>query len=225
MPHFIDCDRIAIEFERKMYNKREDPHQIFRFQTTVAYMDKEFDFVVLELSIHDDGVPFPPPLIHFGQVYASDNIHLVGHPGGRQMMEDSDVLPRWSPDHYNELFPFINELAEWSKTYFPLVNGEMIDYYSILLMPPRKILFHTSFDLGSSGSPGVTIRNGKPCVVLMLVGGAPEYSYDNPNLPLQVEDWRKVEFGFAMSDIVKKMWNSPQQNTKDLASKIFREFI
>lgn len=224
-PHFIDSERMAIEFERKVYNKRENPHQIFQFQPSVAYVDEEHDFVVLELRSHYAGVPLPPPLTCFGEIYASDDIHLVGHPGGRQMMEDSDVAPRWLPDHENEIIPFITELANWSKLYFPMVNGKMIDYYSLLLEPPRKILFHTSFDLGSSGSPGVMIRNEKPCVVLMVAGGTPSYSYESSNPPLLVEDSRKVEFGYAMSDIYWKMLYSTQASVKALASNIFKDFI
>lgn len=221
-PHVIDCDGIAIEFERKVCNMKEDPDKIFRFQPTVAYIDEEFQFVVLELSIHSNGVPFPPPLICFGDIKTSDAIHLVGHPGRKQMMEDSDIIPKWSPDHDKEINPYIRALAEWSKECLPKLNGVKTDYYSVLLAPPRKIIFHTFFNEGSSGSPGVTIRDEKPCVVLMIEGGTPGSLYTNQKSALLVEDWCKVEYGFAMSDIYKKMLNSPQ---KSLASNIFREII
>eukprot|EP00105_Crassostrea_gigas_P031286 XP_011453937.1 PREDICTED: uncharacterized protein LOC105346885 [Crassostrea gigas] len=223
-PNFIDCERITIEFERKKYNKKEDPLQIFNFVPTIAYLDIAVDFAVLELVCHHAGVPFPPALTFFGDVCDME-IHFVGHPGCRQMKEDSDVIPRWSPNHDNEIIPYIKELAEWSKSYFPKVNGEVVDYYSILLEPPRKILFHTSFDLGSSGSPGVIIRDDMPCVVVMLSGGTPSCYYQGlfPDHP--VEDCKKVEYGYAMSNIYERMRDSGNRDILNLAEKIFEKWI
>lgn len=179
---------------------------------------------MLELVCHHAGVPFPPALNFFGDVCDME-IHFVGHPGCRQMKEDSDVIPRWSPNHDNEIIPYIKELAEWSKSYFPKVNGEVVDYYSILLEPPRKILFHTSFDLGSSGSPGVIIRDDMPCVVVMLSGGTPSCYYEDlcPDHP--VEDHKKIEFGYAMSNIYDRMRDSGNRDILNLAEKIFEKWI
>lgn len=111
-PHFIACDRMAIEFERKTFNQREDPFQIFLFQRDIAYLDEEHDFVVLKLKCHQAGVGFPPPLTCFGEVSISE-IHIVGHPEGREMKED-DIFPYWSTDHENK----IRELGNWSKNFF-----------------------------------------------------------------------------------------------------------
>lgn len=213
-PHFIACDRMAIEFDRKKFNQRVDTSQVFHFRD-ISYFDLKHDFVVLELSCHQDGVGFPPPLTCFGEVALSE-IHLVGHPDGREMKED-DIFPYWSTEHENK----IKELGNWSKVFFP----DKKDYYSILLDPPRKILFDTTFNHGASGSPGVMIRDDKPCVVLMFAGGTPKYIFDNPYSTLQVEDHQKVEYGFPISDIYTKMWNSPRQNVKDLASNIFTKFL
>lgn len=215
-PHFIASDRMAIEFDQKKFNQRENHLKIFLFQSDIAYLDEEHDFVVLKLKCHHAGVGFPPPLTCFGEVSISE-IHLVGHPEGREMKEDSDVFPYWSTEHEKK----IKELGKWSMKYFP----DKEDYYSILLEPPVKILFDTTFNQGASGSPGVMIKDDKPCVVLMLAGGTPKYIYDNPYSTLQVEDHRKVEFGFPISDIIRKMWNSPKQKDKDLASNTFKEFI
>lgn len=219
-PHYVDSELLEIEFNRLINLRRCDPHHIFGFQPNIAYLDEDHDFVVLELKRHDAGVPFPPPLTCFGEVCAS-NTYFVGHPGGRQMMEDSDVIPRWSPNYDHEIVPYIAKLSLWSKNYFP----DMVDYYSILLQPPRKILFHTTFDKGSSGSPGFIIKNCKACVIIMMGGGTPGCFYDNkfPNYP--VEDKRKVEYGYALSDIYKTMLTSAQQNIKDLATDIFRHWI
>lgn len=223
-PNFIDCERINIEFERKKYNKKENPHQIFHFQPDIAYLDNDVDFVVLKLACHYADVPFPPALTYFGDVCDTE-IHFVGHPGGRQMKEDSDVFPKWSPNHDNEIIPYIDELAEWSKSYFPKVNGEEVDYYSRLLEPPRKILFHTSFDEGSSGSPAVMIRDDEPCVVVMLSGGTPSCYYRGrfPNHP--VEDCKKIEYGYAMSNIYERMRCSGNQQALNLAEEIFKKWI
>lgn len=184
----------------------------------IAYFDEDYDFVVLELRSHDAGVQFPPALDFFADVFDSE-IHLVGHPGGRQMKEDS-VVARWSPDHDKEIIPYIEELASWSMDYFP----DKKDHYSVLLKPPRKIMFHTTFDTGSSGSPGVIIRKNKPCVAVMVRGGTPGCFYENIYPDLKVEDRQKIEYGYAMADIFRKMWESSKQNIKDLASEIFREW-
>lgn len=172
---------------------------------------------MLELS-NDAGVPLPPALTCFADISVSE-IHLVGHPGGRQMKEDS-VIPRWSPDHDKEIIPYIKDLASWGMDYFP----DKKDHYSVLLEPPRKIMFHTTFDKGSSGSPGVIIRKNKPCVVVMVRGGTPGCFYENIFPNKEVEDHKKVEYGYAITDIFRKMWESSQQNIKDLASEIFREW-
>lgn len=141
------------------------------------------------------------------------------------MKEDSDVFPRWSPNHDYIIRPLINELAAWSKRYFPKVDGEEVDYYSRLLELPRKILFHTSFDLGSSGSPGVIIRDGMPCVVVMMSGGTPSCYYLGlfPDHP--VEDCKKVEYGYAMSNIYERMRDSGNRDILNLAEKIFKTWI
>lgn len=217
-PYILDGERLEIEFYRIAYNQREDPRLIFGFQPLVAYFDDDYDFVVLELRSYDAGVPYPPALTCFADVSVSE-IHLVGHPGGRQMKEDS-VDPKWSPVHDKEIIPYIEDLARWSMEYFP----DKRDYYSILLEPPRKIMFHTTFDTGSSGSPGVIIRNKKPCVAVMVRGGTPGCFYENTYPDLKVEDRQKVEYGYAMADIFLKMLESSQQNIKDLASEIFKEW-
>lgn len=219
MPHMLDGQRLTIEFYRIIYNQKENELFIFGFQPLIVYFDEEYDFVVLELRSHDAGVPFPPALNFFADVSDSE-IHLVGHPGGRQMKEDS-IKPSWSPDHDEEIIPYINHLAQWSKSYFP----DKRDYYSILLEPPRKIIFHSTFDIGSSGSPGVMIRNSRPYVVVMVRGGTPSCFYENLYTNLPVEDDHKVEYGYAMSDIYIKMLKSTRQNVKDLASEIFVEWI
>lgn len=219
MSHFIYSERISIEFGRKKYNQKEDPNKIFGFQPTLAYLDDEYDFAVLELMPHEAGVKFPPALTLFGEVCVSE-IHLVGHPGGRQMKEDGDVIPRWLPEHEYELGKYIQNLSQWSVNYFP----DGVDYYKVLLDLPRKILFHTTFDMGSSGSPGFMIVDDKPCVVLMVRGGTPSCLYDKSFPSLPVEDIQKVEYGYAFADIYSKMLNSKKQSDKNLSSDIFREW-
>lgn len=214
--HFIDNTQVFIEFERIEYINREDPNKKFDFQPTVAYSDAAFDVAVLELKQHCHNVSFPPPLTHFCEINESD-IHLIGHPGGRQMKEDSDVTPKWLPDH-SEIGEYIDELSRWSVNYFP--GG--VDYYRILKELPRKIMFHTTFDRGASGSPGFVMKNGKPYVVLMLSAGTPKCFYENPFLPVPLENDKRIEFGYAICDIFKKMLYSTNTNDKELAYELFR---
>lgn len=215
----MDCDRVKIEFERKKYLNKEDLNKIFDFQPTIAYIDDEYDVAVLELKPHVANAPFPQALEFFGEV-CDGEIHLVGHPGGRQMKEDSDVTPFWLPRHTNIIEQYITSLRQWSITTFP--NRE--DYYKDLLKPPRKIMFHTTFDKGSSGSPGFMLRNEKPCVVVMVRGGTPSCFYDNLFPSIVVNDNQKVEYGYAMTDIYFKMLNSANPSTQNFASEIFREW-
>lgn len=187
----------------------------------MVYVDKEHDFVVLELNAHDSGVPFPPALTCFGKVDLSD-VHLVGHPNCTQMMKDS-VKPFWLPDHHDSVIQYIDKLSSWSKIYFP---GDYDHYAELRDLKPRKIMFHTTFNHGSSGSPGVMIRDEKPCVVLMVRGGVPVCVYDNiyPSHTPWVLDNQKVEYGYAMEDIYKKMMNSSLEKYRNLASEIFQTF-
>lgn len=183
-------------------------------------MDEDHDFVVLELGIHDFGVSFPPALTCFGKVCGPD-VHLVGHPNCVQMMEDN-VTPVWLPEHKDIIEPYINIMGIWSKSFFP--DGR--DYYEELSYKhlPRKIMFHTTFNHGSSGSPGVMIRDDEPCVVLMVRGGIPTCVYDNifsNHTPL-VQDNQKLEYGYAMEDIYEKMRNSPLERVRNLASELFK---
>lgn len=139
----------------------------------MAYVDKEHDFVVFELGTHDSGVSFPPALTCFRQVCWPDG-YLVGHSNCKQMMEDS-VIPFWLPEHNDIVIPYIDKLSSWSKMFFPGDN----DHYDEL--EPRKIMFHSTFNHGSSGSPGVMIlvSEENPCVVLMVRGGVPLCVYEN----------------------------------------------
>lgn len=133
------------------------------------------------------------------------------------MKEDSDVTPKWLPDH-SEIGEYIDELSRWSVYYFP--GG--VDYYRILKELPRKIMFHTTFDRGASGSPGFVMKSGKPYVVLMLSAGTPKCFYEDPFLPVPLENDKRIEFGYAICDIFKKMWHSTNANDKNLACELFK---
>lgn len=55
----------------------------------------------------------------------------------------------------------------------------------------------------------------------MVRGGTPSCFYDNLFPSIVVNDNQKVEFGYAMSDIYSKMWNSTNSSIKNIASEIF----
>nr|XP_034319333.1 uncharacterized protein LOC117687199 [Crassostrea gigas] len=214
----ICIGRVSIEFGRISNTPNRDYSRIFGI-ISMVYVDKEHDFVVLELGAHDSGVPFPPALTCFGQVCWSD-VHLVGHPNCTQMMEDS-VIPFWLPEHNDIVMPYIDKLSSWSKIFFP---GDIDHYKELRCLIPRKIMFHTTFNHGSSGSPGVMISEEKPCVVLMVRGGVPGCVYENtyPDLTPFVLDNQKLEYGYAMEDIYKKMMNSSLKKYRNLATEIFK---
>lgn len=219
-PHFIDSDQLSMEFGRyrNTGTRIGDQNQVFGFERTIAYTNEEYDFVVLELK----GPALPPPLTCFGGLFDSE-IHLLGHPGGKQMKEDSEVFPVWSPKHDDVIIPQIRKLGLWSLTHLPKVNSKSVDHYGELLNLPRKILFHTTFDEGSSGSPGFIIKNSQAWVILMLSGGAPgcfyKENFNQRRWPLK--DNQKVEYGYAMEDI----YNQMRISKKELASDIFKEWF
>lgn len=207
------CEQLKIEFQRIKHLQEVNPLKIFGFNPYIPYIDEDCDVAVLELRSHDAGKCFPQPLTRFREFCPTYPIHFVGHPGGRQMKEDSYVLPKWS----YEVKEFIECLGEWSLKESP--TG--VDHYKPLLENSRKLLFHTSFDPGSSGSPGVIIKDDTPCVVLMLSGGAPKCFYEGLWL---VPDDHRVEFGYTMTDINCKMLNSAHESVRKLATDIFRNW-
>lgn len=210
------CDQLKIEFQRIKPLQEVNPLEIFGFNPNIPYIDEDIDVAVLELRSYDAGKGFPQPLTRFGEFCPTYPIHFVGHPGGRQMKEDSNVLPKWS----YEVKEFIEYLGDWSL----LKSPTKMDYYRILLENPRKLLFHTSFDPGSSGSPGVIIKDETPCVVLMLSGGTPSCFYEGLSQIWPVPDNHRVEFGYTMTDINCKMLNSAQESVRKLAFDIFRNW-
>lgn len=209
------CEQLEIEFRRIKPLQVVNPENIFGFNPYIPYIDEDIDVAVLELR-SDAGKCFPQPLTRFREFCPTYPIHFVGHPGGRQMKEDSYVLPKWS----YEVKEFIENLGNWSLLESPTKE----DYYRILLKDPRKLLFHTSFNPGSSGSPGVMIQDDTPCVVLMLSGGTPSFVYESLSQIWQVPDDHRVEFGYTMTDINYKMLNSAQESVRMLAKDIFKNW-
>jgi hypothetical protein len=212
---FIQDDNIFIEFERKMCLQSEDKEKIFHFEATLQYVNKEYDVAVLELKERIDEVDFPPCLTLFSKFPSPCTVHLIGHPEGRQMKEDSEVMASFIYPN-NRCDKRIEELGQWSKqnlrdTENPSQNK---DYYIALRRPPRKILFDTTFGQGSSGSPGVIEKDGREIVVLIMRGGVPTCYYENK---IHVEPNRRVEYGYAMEDICKKM----KMSKMELARRLF----
>lgn len=195
----LDCDRLIhfnILFQFKDHDGIGQPSNYFSFTTKIHFKDEELDVVVLELERHRfPEVKFPPPINNFCEIDFKSELHLIGHPGGVQMKEDSQVYPMARDEH---TYQFILELEKWSMMHCP--NNE--NFYSPLY-DEYKVLLHTTFDRGSSGSPGINIHSGKAWVVLMLSGGVPTCFYDETytNIPHD----KLVEYGVSMCDVYRKM--------------------
>ncbi|XP_061164369.1 uncharacterized protein LOC133173403 isoform X2 [Saccostrea echinata] len=219
---FMDQSRIFIQFERKLYLQDREEKDTFKFKRSVHYVHDGFDVAILELKKHRlSDVEFPPHLSSFSKIQQfPSEVHLVGHPGGVQMKEDSEVYPGVIKPN-NDVDKYIEELSQWSVNYFP----DGVDYYRELRDPPRKILFRTTFNQGSSGSPGVILRQQRPSVVLIIRGGTPGCFYENKFQNYPIEDKNKVEYGYAMEDIHQDMHNSQNKCIRKLASEIFKEWI
>ncbi|XP_062591365.1 serine protease FAM111B-like [Saccostrea cucullata] len=217
-----DHSRIFIQFERKLYLQDREEKNSFNFERSVHYVHDGFDVALLELKKHHlSDVGFPPALSSFSTIQQfPSEVHLIGHPGGVQMKEDSEVYPGIIEPN-NDVDKYIEDLSQWSVGYFP----DGVDYYRELRDPPRKILFHSAFNQGSSGSPGVILRQQRPSVVLIVRGGAPSCFYENKFSNLSIEDNKKVEYGYAMEDIHQDMRTSQSESIRKLASEIFKEWI
>lgn len=195
------------------------PNEEFNFNPTLHYTHDDYDIAILELRERIDEIKYPPPLTSFSKMQFPFEVHLIGHPGGVQMMEDSEVYPGIISDSYWD--ERITELSQWSLRNCPdTEHTANRDYYAALRHPPRKILFHTTFCQGSSGSPGVMIKNGKSFAVLIVVGGVPKCHYDGI---AKVEPKNRVEYGYAVEDICGEMKRSAHGNIKVLAKQIFGE--
>ncbi|XP_061195655.1 uncharacterized protein LOC133203874 [Saccostrea echinata] len=195
-------------------HKRPSLMKKFRFESTLHYMDKDFDVAILELKVHQEsGVKFAPPLNSFGKMQYPSEIHLIGHTGCVQMKEESQVYPNIIKPN-NNVDIYVKWLSDWSRENLP--NG--IDYYATLRDPPQKILFSTTFAPGSSGSPGFMIRQQKTYVVLIVRAGVPSCFYeDGVHVPAN----KRVEYGYSLETINTKMRNSSSENIQALASEIF----
>lgn len=208
----IDCRKIEIRFG--MVDPRAtiiDQQTVFYFEPTLC-QHKEFDLAILELK-HEVGKSFPRQLTLSGSLNLPLPVHLIGHPGGVEMKEDSGVnLYDIQPN--NDVDKYINELSQWSMISLP---GNK-DYYSVLRDHPRKILFSTTFDEGSSGAPGIMIQHYKPYVVVMVSGAVPDCHYKNVCL---VPHEKRIEFGYAMKDIGEEMDQSSDENIRKIAAEIF----
>ncbi|XP_061195654.1 uncharacterized protein LOC133203872 [Saccostrea echinata] len=171
----IESDRICVQFGKTKVTQTDDPRKKFRFESTLHFMDKDFDVAILELKVHQEsGVTFAPPLTSFGKMQYPSEIHLIGHTGCVQMKEDSQVYPNIIKPN-NNVDIYVKWLSGWSRENLP--NG--IDYYAALRDPPQKILFSTTFAPGSSGSPGFMIRQQKAYVVLIVRAGVPSCFYQD----------------------------------------------
>lgn len=127
----------------------------------------------------------------------------MGHLDGEQITVESFLMPKWLPEHKDD----IEGLFKKKITDFQA--KEILS--KLLRETQRKIFVQTSMQW-YSGSPGFTIVDGKPCVVLMMVGKH-DYSPTGDSLG----------FGIAMSDIRTKMINSENKWERDFASTIFPE--
>lgn len=141
------------------------------------------------------------------------------------MKEDSDVFFRWLLNYDYIIRLLINELVAWSKRYFFKVDGEEVDYYSRLFELFRKILFYILFDLGFLGFFGVIIRDGMLCVVVMMLGGILSCYYLGFFLDYLVEDCKKVEYGYVMSNIYERMRDFGNRDILNFVEKIFKIWI
>ena len=148
----------------------------------------------MELKKHEFlGITFPPAIQCFDGINFDKEIHLIGHPGGNQMKEDSEVhlIIRDNNTHDE-----IERLEEWS------INFIGKNFYSGL-HDKHKVLLNTTFDRGSSGSPGFHIIEREAIVVLMLSGGFPACFYDGSYTKIPYN--KLVEYGVSMADIYDKL--------------------
>nr|XP_022315196.1 uncharacterized protein LOC111119378 isoform X3 [Crassostrea virginica] len=197
-----------IVFDVKVRNEPLLPKNYFDFEPFIHFIDVELDIVILELKQHEfPDVNFPPAIQCFGEIDFEKEIHLIGHSGGNQMKEDSCVQPMI---RNKDTHDYILSLEQWSIRHLP--NGE--NFYSAL-HDKHKVLLHTTFDRGSSGSPGININGREAIVVLMLSGGVPTCFYDG--LYTKVPHNKLVEYGVSMTDIYEKL----RDMNETLCMKVF----
>jgi hypothetical protein len=77
------------------------------------YKHKRFDLAILELE-HDFGKPFPPQLTLCRSLDLSVDVHLIGHPGGVDMKEDSGVFV-YDIQTNNDIDTYLKNLSQWGQ--------------------------------------------------------------------------------------------------------------
>ncbi|KAJ8300076.1 hypothetical protein KUTeg_021595 [Tegillarca granosa] len=181
----------------------------FKFKPELIYTNEDLDTAILTLQ--EDEKEFPKPVQNFAEIDESKHTYLLGHPDGNPLRYDPKI----------ELVSLDEKIFESAKKW-SLKNYHEDGYEGIT--DRRKILFHTSFQHGGSGSPGVMLTShDKVTVVLMLLKGFPSFyfnKFDEKEKKLFIET-RGESFLMEQGISMKSIWLSMKDNYAKLCEDIF----
>ena len=202
----LENDSVYIDFGHMQDGQINDTSKRFRLSRNVVFADPELDVAIVELQSTDR--EFPAEFKKFSQALPGQTVFLMGHPDGAGKALNKIDGP------FQMTHEFRQEAADWSRRLTDTDGFVGVDN-------DKKLLFHCSFQQGASGSPGISVVNGKEAVVVtMLLRGYPEWKY-NPNTPpellAQVGNNQCIEQGVSMTAVYLKL----HSQNNDLCVSIF----
>ena len=210
----LNLGEVLFNYKVDIPNHNPQDHFIF---DRIMHQSEDLDYAILKIIPTCTTHPtFPAPITSFMDVRVGQSMYIIGHPDGKPMSEDACVVPL---QRGPELAKYIESLQEASKKEF----GQD-DYVS--LHDPAKVLFHTCFTFGSSGSPGIVIDTpDEPVVVVMIQGGTPKTYYESDVKTQQelnkiMTNACFIEYGISMLAIYNDMQNYDDA-IRNLSMEIF----
>lgn len=185
----------------------------FKFRPIVHFDDRELDVAVLELNVTGD-TEVPCALQEFSKPVKGKAFRLIGHPGSSHMCLDNDK-------RFVDLSECFEDMQLAREKSLKHVGRDFDCAPYDVLHNQTRVLFHSRFSKGASGSPGVFVNaGGQVAVATMLLCGYPDWLYDPKVEQSKKDSWPKeyaVEQGVNMESVFFKM----KERCPDLCREIF----
>lgn len=206
---FVDFDYTHQHDSQPVNKTSQTSNEMRKFYLTgvVKYQNELLDVAVLELA-ETDGIEFPNALTNFGHASPDKKFAFIGHPSGNVKAKNKVDGPLTLNDAQ------LKAAIEWSNNLVGFNGFRGIEV-------PERLLFHCSFQMGGSGSPGIVVEGGKKAVVVtMLLCGYPGWKYDlsvSEQIRAQAAGKCCIEQGVNMVSLYEKM----HHESPDLCAAIF----
>ncbi|XP_062578882.1 uncharacterized protein LOC134240824 [Saccostrea cucullata] len=189
----------------------------FKFKYDVPFISKKHDIAILEL-IEDPSKVFPDSVELVSLNAPKTLIHILGHPGGRELQTDPGCKIIYDE---HELEKTIKESVKFFSTLFVNIPIDESDF-SKCKISAEQILFHCSKSTahGASGSPLIQNENDQPEVIGMLLEGYPKIFYNElcNNIEANKRPDLLIESGISMEKVKSLLF---EHRLSELSKSIF----